>query len=215
MLTTDQFRARTKGVTRRLGWWNVKPGEILCGVEKGQGLKKGEKIVRLGLIRVRDARPEPLNAITKSDCALEGFPDLTPAQFVTMFCHHNRCEPETEVNRIVFDYVIRQQGDSVFVVAATPAGETPPACPVAVGDFAQIVDHVDLPRYLVKMIGRIGKVDYLYTTRYPPRMSITTSILTNQETPSMRWLAVMEMPTKSKLKIKRTVPVVALDRMVD
>lgn len=45
MLTTEQVRTRIKTVTRRMGWRNSKPGDVLCGVEKGMGLKAGEKIV--------------------------------------------------------------------------------------------------------------------------------------------------------------------------
>jgi len=40
-----------------------------------------------------------------SEVALEGFPELSPAQFVDMFCEMNNCEPETEITRILFDYV--------------------------------------------------------------------------------------------------------------
>ena len=44
MLTQDQVRRRFKRVTRRLGWRNLKVGDVLCGVEKAMGLKAGEKI---------------------------------------------------------------------------------------------------------------------------------------------------------------------------
>ena len=40
-LTTRQFLAHEKTVTRRLGWEFLKPGDRVCGVEKGMGLKKG------------------------------------------------------------------------------------------------------------------------------------------------------------------------------
>lgn len=50
MHTKEQFRARTKFVTRRVGWWNLNPLDILQGVEKAQGLKKGEKVKPLVLI---------------------------------------------------------------------------------------------------------------------------------------------------------------------
>ena len=40
-LTKRQFLDRSKDVTRRLGWNWVKPGDVLCGIEKGQGLKRG------------------------------------------------------------------------------------------------------------------------------------------------------------------------------
>lgn len=106
-LTTKQFKARTKRVTRRLGWDYLQPGDLLWGVEKAMGLslKKGEKINRLGLIEVTSAFPEPLNTITQEDVALEGFPDWTPKQFVNFFCDHNKIEPETIVNRIDYDYI--------------------------------------------------------------------------------------------------------------
>ncbi len=63
-MTTDPFRARSKTVTRRFGWWFLKPGDVVCGVEQSRGLKKGERVVRLGLIRIVSTRSEPLNAIT-------------------------------------------------------------------------------------------------------------------------------------------------------
>lgn len=104
-LTTHQFKNRTKTVTRRLGWWNLKPETVLCGVEKSMGLRKGKKITRLGLIRVVNVRVEPLNAITKEDCILEGFPDFLPQDFVWMFCFNNKCKPDQQVNRIEFVYL--------------------------------------------------------------------------------------------------------------
>ena len=36
-MTTPQVRARTKTVTRRLGWRFLKPGVVLWAVEKAQG----------------------------------------------------------------------------------------------------------------------------------------------------------------------------------
>jgi hypothetical protein len=41
-ITRFQFCDRTKTVTRRLGWAKLKPGDVLMGVEKAMGLKKGE-----------------------------------------------------------------------------------------------------------------------------------------------------------------------------
>ena len=104
-MTTEQYLNRTKTVTRRLGWWKVGIGEVLNGVEKCQGLKKGEKMVRLGQHRVVSARLEPLNAITKEDCVREGFPEMEPAEFVEMFVRHHNCLPTVTVNRIEFEYV--------------------------------------------------------------------------------------------------------------
>ena len=104
-LTTQQILDETKFVTRRLGWRNLKPGELVNAVEKCQGLKKGEKVNHLKALCALGVRFEPLNVIDKDDCILEGFPHLEPAEFVEMFCQHNRCEPDTEITRIEFGYV--------------------------------------------------------------------------------------------------------------
>ena len=103
-LTTEQFRNRTKRVTRRLGWKFLKGGGHLMGCEKCQGIKAGE-LNRLGEIVVEDVRREPLNAIDQDDVVAEGFPDMTPDEFVEMFCEHMNCEPDEEVTRIAYDYV--------------------------------------------------------------------------------------------------------------
>jgi len=105
MLTTEQIRNKTKDVTRRLKWLFVKPGDILNAVEKGMGLKKGEKVVRICQIRVVSTRLEELNKITKEDCIREGFPQMEPREFVEMFCKHNKCEQTRTINRIVFEYL--------------------------------------------------------------------------------------------------------------
>lgn len=102
-LTTPQFRNRTKTVTRRLGWKNVKVGEHLMGAEKTMGFKPGEKMKRLGEIVVLDTRFEPLNCITPDDVIREGL-NFTVDEFIKFFCAHNKCKPTDPVNRILFDY---------------------------------------------------------------------------------------------------------------
>jgi hypothetical protein len=108
-LTTEQFRNRSKTVTRRLGWKNLKPGDVLCGCVKCMGLKPGAQIERLGMIRVVSVRRERLAAMKGFygliEAEKEGFPRLTGAQFVKMFCDHMKVDPETEVTRIEFEYV--------------------------------------------------------------------------------------------------------------
>lgn len=74
-MTTQQVKDRSKDVTRRFGWWFLKPGDRLYGVEKAMGLRKGEHMKRLCYIEVVSVRTEPLNAITKSDVVREGFPN--------------------------------------------------------------------------------------------------------------------------------------------
>jgi hypothetical protein len=105
-LTTAQVRARTKTVTRRAGWLKLKRGDILQAVERAQGLKRGEHVTKLCLIRVRSVRREPLNAVTKREVEREGFPGMTPSQFVAMFCgSHKDFWPSTKVTRIEFEYL--------------------------------------------------------------------------------------------------------------
>lgn len=105
-LTTAQVRARTKTVTRRTGWRTLKPGTLLQPVVKAQGIPKGGHVETIGgPIRVVSVRLEPLNAIDQADCRLEGFPEMTPGEFVAMFSQHNGCDGWTEVVRIEFEYV--------------------------------------------------------------------------------------------------------------
>lgn len=105
-LTTDQFLDGSKDVTRRNGWKFLvgKTGVRLMAIEKGQGLKKGEKVNRLGEIEVLDARLEPLWHIIKNpaDCRREGFPKLSPREFIKMYCKHNGCHADEEITRMVF-----------------------------------------------------------------------------------------------------------------
>jgi hypothetical protein len=106
MLTTEQIRNRTKCVTRRMGWGFLKPGDLIQAVEKGMGLKKGEKIKKLCVIRITDVTKIELDRITNIGVVMEGFPGKSPQWFVEMFCKsHKGCTPESFVNRIEFEYV--------------------------------------------------------------------------------------------------------------
>lgn len=108
-MTTPQIRTREKDVTRRLGWFHLKPGQRLTGVVKAMGLKKGEKAELLAEIEVVSVTNEPLSAIASypDDCRREGFPGMQPAEFVAMFCRHygGKVTPDTKVTRIEFKYV--------------------------------------------------------------------------------------------------------------
>jgi hypothetical protein len=129
-LTTEQVRRHEKTVTRRLGWWNLKPGTVLQAVEKAQGLKKGEHVKPICLIRVVSVQYEGLYQIgnfemhegrsAQDEVNLEGFPDLTPSQFLDMFCKANNCTGFTGVNRIEFEYLdfyVDDMGNQYLAVA--------------------------------------------------------------------------------------------------
>lgn len=110
-LTTPQFLDGSKDVTRRMGWRNLRAGDILMAVEKSQGLGKGGKIKRLGLIKVLDARRELLNemcanlAYGAKEVAREGFPGRDETDFVLWFADSHGCEPDAMVTRIEFERI--------------------------------------------------------------------------------------------------------------
>lgn len=104
-LTTDQIRNRTKTVTRRIGWAKLRPGTLLCGVVKSQGIRKGETVERLAYLVVIDVRRERLNQIRNPDVEREGFRGMWWHQFVSMFCQNMKCQPIDQVTRIEFRYL--------------------------------------------------------------------------------------------------------------
>jgi len=105
-LTTPQFLDGSKDVTRRLGWEKLKAGDLLCAVKKGMGLKPGEKVERLGMIRVLSVRREPVHSIMLDDVTREGFPGWSRQQFIDFFCKsHRPCEPHWDITRIEFERI--------------------------------------------------------------------------------------------------------------
>lgn len=104
-LTIEQVKNRTKTVTRRLGWQFLKPGDELNAVDRTMGFKPGQHPVHLARIRVVNIRREPLNAITWNDCNYEGFPEMTPKEFIEFFSRERRIFPTDPITRIEFEYV--------------------------------------------------------------------------------------------------------------
>ena len=124
-LTRRQFLDGSKKVTRRHGWGCIVGDEWhdLMAVEKGQGLKLGEKVKRLGQIKAR-GRWERLDAITRAEVALEGFPGKSPGWFIKFFCRsHKGVKPETVINRIEFEKV-----KDVKKTTKTRCGHAPSKC---------------------------------------------------------------------------------------
>lgn len=113
-MTTAQILAKTKSVTRRVGWRSLKPGDFLCAIKKGMGLRKGEHIERLAIIHVVRVCREPLRrmlddpAYGRAECILEGFGDDqdrgTPEGFVEFFLAGHDCTVDEPITRIEFDY---------------------------------------------------------------------------------------------------------------
>lgn len=105
-LTEQQVRDRSKTVTRRDGWKNLRPGDHLVLVRKAMGLRRGEKVVPIAAVEVTSVRRERLDAISPGDVVAEGFPGKTPAEFIAFFCEtHRGCTPATEVTRIAWRYL--------------------------------------------------------------------------------------------------------------
>lgn len=110
--TKAQFRARSKDVTRRLGWLKLKAGDILQAVEKGQGLKAGEHPVKLGRIEIVSIRREPLRLLLdcpeygRAEVDREGFPNWSPEEFCRFFASsHKGVDLETPIARIEYKYL--------------------------------------------------------------------------------------------------------------
>jgi len=101
-MTEEQFLDGSKDITRRLGWRSLVAGDRLMAVQKAMGLKKGEKVKRLGPIEVVSVRSERLEAITDDDVRREGFPGRDAQWFIAFFCKHMKCTPQTIVTRIEF-----------------------------------------------------------------------------------------------------------------
>lgn len=109
-LTAEQMLAKTKYVTRRLGWDTLTPGTLIQAVEKSQGLGKGGKVRKLGVIRVLTVRREPLRHMVASsygdaEAKREGFPKMSGEQFARMFCEHMGVGLDHFVTRIEFEHV--------------------------------------------------------------------------------------------------------------
>lgn len=109
-LTTAQVRRQEKTVTRRVGWRMLKPGDELTLCPKVRGRRAGEPLERIVTVEVVSVRREPLSAITEADTIAEGFPALSPGEFVEFFCAtHKGVQPDTEITRIEWAYPKKTQ----------------------------------------------------------------------------------------------------------
>lgn len=112
-MTKDQFRDGSKDVTRRMGWWDAERGWMLQGCEKCQGLGPGGKIAKMGVIWLVGAREEPLDLMIRNraygmeECRREGFPDMTPMEFVRFFiAGHKGATLDSMIMRLEFRHVM-------------------------------------------------------------------------------------------------------------
>lgn len=110
---------RRKTVTRRKGWTFLKPGDRLTLCRKVMGRKPGEPLVRIAEVEVVSVRRESLMALygteygplyryfgAKDEVRREGFPDMTPTEFVRrFFIDAQGMRPTDEVTRIEWRYL--------------------------------------------------------------------------------------------------------------
>ncbi|MES2788150.1 MAG: ASCH domain-containing protein [Planctomycetota bacterium] len=104
-LTIPQVLNESKDVTRRIGWWFLNVGDRIQLCEKCMGLKPGRSLVKLKVVEVVNTWPERLDSISEHDVSREGFPNMTSAEFVAMFCKSMKVDPWKLVNRIEFKYL--------------------------------------------------------------------------------------------------------------
>ncbi len=112
-LTEAAVVARAKTVTRRMGWLNLKAGDRLTLCRKVMGRKKGEPLVRIVDVEVVSVRREQLYNIGTDEVVAEGFPGMTPDEFVEFFCaSHKGCQPDSTVTRIEWRYIETDRQDN-------------------------------------------------------------------------------------------------------
>jgi len=112
-LTEQAVRKRRKTVTRRLGWRHLRPGDRLTLCRKVMGRKPGEPLIRICDVEVLQVVRQPLSDVRLEldGTRLEGFPDMSPNEFIALFCEHMQCLPGTEVTRIEWRYIDHNDHD--------------------------------------------------------------------------------------------------------
>ncbi|MFE2961987.1 ASCH domain-containing protein [Nocardia tengchongensis] len=117
-LTETQVQARTKTVTRRMGWRNLRAGDRLTLCRKVMGRRRAdghvEPLVRIVDVEVLAVSQERLGAINADEVVAEGFPAMSPPEFVEFFCNsHRGCTPDSTVTRIQWRYMDTDVGQQL------------------------------------------------------------------------------------------------------
>lgn len=102
-LTIEQVRARTKTVTRRAvdTWAALDVGDELVLIEKGMGLRKGERHVVLAVVEIVSVSVEPLGSISAADVTREGFPDMSVDDFCRMWLISHKHRHDDNPNAVL------------------------------------------------------------------------------------------------------------------
>ena len=104
-MTTDQMRRKAKTVTRRMVWKNLEIEDRVRAVVKARGLRKGETVEPIGVIKIESLWWEPLRDITDADVVREGYHNEGRDWFIEKFCKAMKCTPLTMVHRIGFAHL--------------------------------------------------------------------------------------------------------------
>lgn len=114
-MTIAQVRDGSKTVTRRApdSWVKLMVGDRVTLIEKGMGLKKGEKQVPIRDVEITSLRNEPLGKVGWGDeLAREGFPEMSADEFMAMWCKSHKqaavpasARPKVRCLRIEWKYL--------------------------------------------------------------------------------------------------------------
>ena len=118
--TEDAVRERRKTVTRRKGWMFIKPGDRITLCRKVMGRKTGEPLVRICDVEVVSARRESLSLLRddlvgygQREVEREGFPGMTPGEFIRRFFVDAQGISEDEfVTRIEWRYLDASEAEA-------------------------------------------------------------------------------------------------------
>lgn len=103
--TAHLVRRREKTVTRRTGWQMLTPGAQVTLCPRVRGRRPGEELERIVTVDVVSVTRQRLGEIDAADVAAEGFPEMTPAEFIEFFCAtHKGVTADTDVTRIEWRY---------------------------------------------------------------------------------------------------------------
>lgn len=93
-----------KCVGRVVGRVSPGAGRVFPAVVCSLGDRESQ-VRAVGSVRVLSSRFERLSDVTERDVIMEGFPDLTVDEFVSMFLRYRGGDAAQEVTRIHFDWV--------------------------------------------------------------------------------------------------------------
>lgn len=127
-----QVRNHSKTVTRRLGWKFLTLADMLYACEKSMGLRKGEKKIIYETLQPICLRWEPLNRMIvnpeygRQECIKEGFPHLSPKEFVDMVLKMHRAEkltPESLIHRIEYKFIYESAPEQLDWIRVIEGGQ--------------------------------------------------------------------------------------------